>query len=142
MHALSEKFPLLLHETAAAWRNQLDKRLKPLGLSQAKWRILLHLSLAKEPLIQTELAARLGIEGATLVGLLDRLNQTGWITRQNNSNDRRCKAVFLTQKAQEALVHIHATANQLSEEVLKTLDESELSQCFRVLQHIKQQMDL
>ena len=38
----------LLHGTARAWRQKLDERLKPMGLSQAKWRTLLHLSLAPE----------------------------------------------------------------------------------------------
>src|SRR5438034_8630851 len=55
----------LLHGTARAWRQKLDERLKPMGLSQAKWRTLLHLSLAPEPLTQTEIAARLGVEEHT-----------------------------------------------------------------------------
>ena len=41
----TETFGLLLHGTARAWRQKLDQRLKPMGLSQAKWRTLMHLSL-------------------------------------------------------------------------------------------------
>src|SRR5439155_1604740 len=57
-----ETFGPLLHGTARAWRLKLDERLKPMGLSQARWRTLLHLSLAGDALTQTEIAARLGEE--------------------------------------------------------------------------------
>ena len=36
----SETFGQLLHGTARAWRQKLDQRLKPMGLSQAKWRTM------------------------------------------------------------------------------------------------------
>jgi hypothetical protein len=51
----------LLHGTARAWRQKLDQRLKPMGLSQAKWRTLMHLSLSEDALTQAEIAARLGV---------------------------------------------------------------------------------
>ena len=65
----------LLHGTARAWRLKLDERLKPMGLSQAKWRTLLHLSVAPNALTQTEIAARLGVEEPTVVTLLHRLER-------------------------------------------------------------------
>ena len=73
----SESFGLLLGGAARAWRLKLDQRLKPIGLSQAKWRTLLHLSSAKGALTQSEVAARLGIEEPTLVNLLHRLERAG-----------------------------------------------------------------
>ena len=55
-----ETFGQLLHGAARAWRQKLDERLRPMGLSQAKWRTLLHLSLAQNALTQAEIAERLG----------------------------------------------------------------------------------
>jgi len=63
----SETFGQLLHGTARAWRQKLDQRLKPMGLSQAKWRTLMHLSLAGDALTQAEIAARLGVERPSVV---------------------------------------------------------------------------
>jgi len=62
-----ETFGPLLGGTARAWRMKLDQRLKPMGLSQAKWRTLLHLSRAPEPLTQSQIAEHIGIEEPTLV---------------------------------------------------------------------------
>ena len=58
----TEVFGQLLHGTARAWRQKLDERLKPMGLSQAKWRTLMHLSIAGDALTQAEIAVRLGVQ--------------------------------------------------------------------------------
>ncbi len=57
----------LLHETARVWRHKLDQRLRPLGLSQAKWRTIAH--LARGQMTQRDLAERLSIEEPTLARL-------------------------------------------------------------------------
>src|SRR5207249_1255318 len=80
-----ETFGPLLHGTARAWRLKLDERLKPMGLSQAKWRTLLHLSLAGDSLTQAEIAERLGIEEPSLVTLLHRLEYEDWIIRKTSA---------------------------------------------------------
>src|SRR5574337_520631 len=96
----TEIFGQLVHGTARAWRLQLDERLKPMGLSQAKWRTLLHLSRNPGRLTQSEIASRLGIEEPTLVTLLHRLERDGWVKRRPSANDRRCKIVDLTWRAE------------------------------------------
>ena len=35
---------MTLGRTARMWRNKLDERLSPLGLTQARWLVLMHLS--------------------------------------------------------------------------------------------------
>src|SRR5437660_7744294 len=98
----------LLHGTARAWRLKLDERLKPMGLSQAKWRTLLHLSVASGALTQTEIAARLGIEEPSLVTLLHRLEDDGWVTRKSAAHDRRCKLVHLGRRAHGVIALINS----------------------------------
>src|SRR5207302_9796929 len=106
----AESLGHLLHGTARAWRQKLDERLKPMGLSQAKWRTLMHLSIAEEALTQAEIAARLGVEEPTVVNLLHRLEEESWITRRSSPHDRRCKMVLLGQGAQRVIAAINATA--------------------------------
>ncbi len=67
-----------MNMASKVWRQALDARLKPLGLTQAQWLCLLELRRAESPLTQNDIAGRLGIEAATLVRLLDRLEQRGW----------------------------------------------------------------
>jgi MarR family transcriptional regulator for hemolysin len=131
-----ETFGPLLHGTARAWRVKLDERLKPMGLSQAKWRTLLHLSLAADALTQAEIAARLGVEEPTVVTLLHRLEKEGWITRRGSPHDRRCKMVLLGRRAQDVISKISAEAEKLRHELLENVSAADLRTCMRVLTQV------
>ena len=132
-----EAFGPLLGGTARAWRLKLDKRLKPMGLSQAKWRTLLHLSLADQPLTQAEMAARLGIEEPSLVTLLHRLENERWVERRTSPGDRRCKTVHLCPRAERIIARISDTAAALRRELLADIAPAELQSCMRVLGQIQ-----
>lgn len=136
-----EKFGQLLHGTARAWRQNLDERLKPMGLSQAKWRTLMHLSLADEPLTQAEIAARLGVEEPTVVTLLHRLEKESWITRKNSARDRRCKMVLLGRRAQRVITHINRAADNLRHELLAGIPDADLQTCIGVLTSIRKRAE-
>jgi len=136
-----ETFGQLLHGTARAWRQKLDERLKPMGLSQAKWRTLMHLSLAEDALTQAEIAERLGVEEPTVVNLLHRLEQDSWITRRNSPHDRRCKMVLLGRRAQRVIAEINATAAQLRHELLAGVASGDLETCIEVLGRIRQRAE-
>jgi MarR family transcriptional regulator, transcriptional regulator for hemolysin len=133
----NETFGQLLHGTARAWRQKLDQRLKPMGLSQAKWRTLMHLSIAPDALTQAEIATRLGVEEPTVVPLLHRLEREAWITRTNSPRDRRCKMVLLGRRAQRVIVQITATADKLRHELLAEITQSDLKTCMRVLTRVR-----
>jgi MarR family transcriptional regulator for hemolysin len=137
----AENLGHLLHGTARAWRQKLDQRLKPMGLSLAKWRTLMHLSIAREALTQAEIAARLGVEEPTVVTLLHRLEREAWITRKNSPHDRRCKMVLLGRRAQRVITQINATAQKLRHELLAGIAESDLQTCMRVLARIQERAE-
>src|SRR2546430_915123 len=118
-----EQIGLLLNNTWLAWRAKLDGRLRPLGLSQGKWRTLVHLSKGGDQLSQSELAARMGIEEPTLVGLLRRLENDGWIKRRDAAHDRRCKNVCLARKSSPVLHEIFDAARQLRHELIENISE-------------------
>src|SRR3954453_22331545 len=129
----TETFGQLLHGTARAWRQKLDERLRPMGLSQAKWRTLMHLSLAEDALTQAEIAARLGVEEPTVVTLLHRLERENWITRSNSVLDLRFKMVLLARRAQRVITEINSSANTLRHELLADIPNSDLQICMKIL---------
>jgi MarR family transcriptional regulator for hemolysin len=137
----TEIFGQLLHGTARAWRQKLDARLKPMGLSQAKWRTLMHLSIAEGALTQAEIAARLGVEEPTVVNLLHRLEKESWITRNSSPHDRRCKMVLLGRRAQRVIAEINATAAKLRHELLADIGSGDLETCMRVLGRIRERAE-
>jgi MarR family transcriptional regulator for hemolysin len=136
-----ETFGALLGETSRAWRNRLDQRLRPLGLSQAKWQVLLHLNRAKDDLTQKALSTRLGIEGPSLVRLLDRMEADGWVKRRVAPADRRAKTIHSTAKAADTIREIKRVAAKLRDELLSGISAQELDAASVVLQRIKQRAE-
>ena len=136
-----ETFGPLLHGTARAWRLKLDQRLRPMGLSQAKWRTLLLLSLTPDPLTQAEIASHLGIEEPTLVALLHRLEEEGWVSRRNSPRDRRCKTVHLQRRAYRIIGRINATALELRHDLIRDVSLRDLQTCMRVLNHVRERAE-
>src|SRR5260370_34203156 len=97
MNDLEERFSGALHNASRAWRQALDRRLKYLGVSQASWMTIAVAAKARAPLSQSELADRLGVEGATMVAMVDRLVKAGLDVREPSTTDRRVNRVVLTQ---------------------------------------------
>ena len=112
-----------------------------MGLSQAKWRTLMHLSVASGPLTQAEIAARLGIEEPTLVTLLHRLENENWVARRSAEHDRRCKTVHLKPRAQRVIERITSAAFKLRHELLDDISPADLKTCIKVLDRIRQKAE-
>src|ERR1700688_1866370 len=99
MTDVEERFTGALHNTSRAWRQALDRRLKYLGVSQASWMTIAVAAKAPAPLSQSELADRLGVEGATMVAMVDRLVKAGFVVREPSTTDRRTNPVVLPPAA-------------------------------------------
>jgi MarR family transcriptional regulator for hemolysin len=127
----------LVWEIPRLWRLAMDRRLKPLGLSDAKWRTVLHLSRGPRQMSQAELASRLNIEAPTMARLLDRLAADGWIERRAAVNDRRVKTVHLLPKASGVIKQIDRTMNATRDEILGELSKTELRACIATLQKVR-----
>ena len=141
MHVDTQKIGLVLVETARAWRTKLDQRLRPLGLSQGKWTTLVHLAWGGDKLTQRDLASRIGIEEATLAGVLDRLQADGWIERKTSAHDRRCKTVHLRPRSKKVLSTIFETAQALRQELIADIPQKDLETCMEVLTRIREKAD-
>ncbi len=104
----------------------MDMRMRPLGMSQATWRTLFFLDRHGEGLTQRALAEYMGIEGPTLVRLLDNLERSGLVERRPSPTDRRANTLHLTAKARPVLKTIHRIAEELRAEFFDGIDESAL----------------
>jgi MarR family transcriptional regulator for hemolysin len=126
------RFGMQLAHMSRGWRAELDRRLAGLGLSQARWLVLLHLARFGEPPTQRELAQSVGVEGPTLARLLDSLEAQGLVKRQAVIEDRRAKKIMLCPPARPLIEQIETIANALRAELFMGVDEEELSTAMRV----------
>ena len=126
------RFGMQLAQMSRGWRAELDRRLAGLGLSQARWLVLLHLARFEEPPTQRELAQSVGVEGPTLARLLDSLENQGLVQRHAVVEDRRAKKIVLCDSARPLIQQIEAIATALRVELFAGIDEEDLRICMRV----------
>lgn len=125
-------FGMQLAQLSRAWRAELDRRLAGLGLSQARWLVLLHLALMDEMPTQRELAKTVGVEGPTLARLLDGLEAQGLVQRQAVPEDRRAKKVLLSPQARPLIAQIESIAQGLRTELFAGISEEEQRLCQQI----------
>lgn len=135
-----EIFVESLHQTSHGWGIALDRRLRPLGFSRSKWMILLHLS-REDGMIHRTLAERLGIESATLVRLIDKMETEGILARRASETDRRVKHLHLTPSGIETAKRVKAQAIELRKKLLSEIDPNELAVAIAVLSNIRTKLE-
>ena len=132
MHPLSttiDRSTLLYHLgiMTRRWRQALDSEFQAVGLTDATWRPLLHLHILGDGVRQKDLAASVGIEGPSLVRLIDTLVNKGLIRRAEDGSDRRAKQLCLTPEGQLIVVRIREIVTTLENELLSPFSDSDIA---------------
>ena len=133
---LSDRLGEMVGEVARLWRVEMNRRLQPHGLSVGQWLALRALARKGDGTVQKELAEAIGIEGSTLVGLLDRLARAGLVERREAAHDRRFKSLHLSAEACRRMPELEAIHRQLRRDFFAGISELEMEQCARVFERI------
>jgi MarR family transcriptional regulator for hemolysin len=138
---VEERFADALHGTARAWRQAVDRRLRRLGMSQASWMTVAVAAKAAQPLSQTEIAERLGVEGATLVAMIDRLVKAGLVVREASIEDRRVKRIRLTEAGARLYEVVKSEAATVRRELLAGIDAADIARATFLLERLRQRLE-
>lgn len=141
MASTEERFSMALHNTTRIWRQALDRRLKDLGVSQAGWLAIANIAKSRSALSQVELATRLGVEGPTVVSLVDRLVKAELVERLPSETDRRIKHVVLTEAGQAIYAKVKAVADAYRKEMLAGIDRDRLLAVVEVLEDLQARVE-
>jgi DNA-binding MarR family transcriptional regulator len=89
---------------------------------------------------QIELAKELGIDKASMVGLIDRLEAAGWIVRKRSSEDRRRHGLTVTAAGQAMYKALKREMLEHERKFVQLYSPRELRQLIELLQrlHIRQ----
>jgi MarR family transcriptional regulator, transcriptional regulator for hemolysin len=138
---LDERFADALHATARSWRHAVDRRLKASGVTQASWMAIAVAAKARTPLSQSQLAERLGVEGATMVAMMDRLVKAGLLERQPSENDRRVNRVIVTEAGARLANAVRADAAAVRKQLLAQIDPKKLAAATELLETLRGVID-
>lgn len=126
----------LIGDVSRMIRTVYDRRVEPLGLTRAQWRVMTRLNRL-ESCTQTELAIELEIEKPTLGKLIERLEAKGWVERRADANDARTKRLFLTSAARPLLEEMSQRADEVIEGVFAGIGQEDSARLRETLTRIK-----
>jgi len=129
---LEAAFSASLYPLTRSWRRGADRVAQPFGLSSALAWPLLIIGRSGGGIRQTAVADQLGIEGPSLVRLLDQLCDTDFVVRRADGSDRRAKALHLTEKGADLAHQLEGALADFRHEVLREVSDEDLQSCMRV----------
>lgn len=142
---------MMLHydfdESIGAWltlathtyHRAVSDELAPHGITYRQSMVLGWLALEGD-LSQTELAAKMMVEPPTLVGILDRMERDGWITRHNCPGDRRKKIIRANPAAEPVWQKIVECALRVRQRAIEGFSERELAALKTLLRRVQQNL--
>jgi MarR family transcriptional regulator for hemolysin len=138
---LHTRFSSALHTTARAWRLAIDARLKDLGISQAGWMTIAMVAKSDTDLSQKQLADLLGVEGPTIVAMVDRLVGAGLVRRAPSPLDRRVKLILLTEAGSALSDQVRERADVFRAGLLSGLDPQALEAATTLLETLQARIE-
>jgi len=135
-------FGFRLARLARRWRREIDDGLKPYGLTEATWLPLLHLSHMGNEARQKDLAISLGIEGPSLVRLLDALETSGLVERFDHETDRRAKVVRLTPRGLDLLDGVNGVTTAIRNRLMVGVLDDEVAAMLRTFDRIERTFEI
>jgi MarR family transcriptional regulator for hemolysin len=139
--ATGRDFGFRVARIARRLRQAVDSEIGAYGLTEATWRPLAYVGRLGQGVRQRELAAALGIEGPSLVRLLDSLEHRGLIERREQPGDRRVRGIYLTPSGQELQRRVLRISNAIQRRLLAAVAPDDLAACERVLGIIERALE-
>lgn len=129
-------------QASRKWRKLAQLALAAHGISQARASALVWVYRLGGGTRQVALASYIGIEGTSLVRLLDELSTAGLLVRKDDPSDRRAKTIWLTAKGEHLAAQIEVVLGTLQDRVLEAIDPADVDATLRIFQAIDRSADL
>jgi DNA-binding MarR family transcriptional regulator len=125
--SLQEEAVLSIARTAAVLDHQVSQALKAHALTPSQYNVLRILRGAgAEGLCRNEVGSRLVTQVPDVTRLLDRMEDTGLISRQRGSEDRRYVTTRITRKGLELVNKLDKPVRELHQTLLGHVSEKTL----------------
>jgi MarR family transcriptional regulator, transcriptional regulator for hemolysin len=130
----------IVNRTARAFVKSLDLELREkVGVTVGQWKVIVML-VKQNGLTQKEIADKLGLEGPTLIPIIDKMEKEGLVIRRVDSSDRRNNLIYRTEKADALWDRMVECATKVRQVSIKDISEKDISIMRNVLDKIWQNL--
>lgn len=134
-------FAQTLLRLARIYRREVNRALAAHGISDAKAMPVLHIARAGGGMRQGVLAEEVGVEGPSMVRILDQLCQTGLVERRDDPTDKRAKTLHLTAEGQALAKDVEDAVQVVRAQMLAGVSDADLSAALRTFAAFEAALD-
>jgi MarR family transcriptional regulator for hemolysin len=110
----------LIHDVSRLRRTAFDQRMTKMDITRSQWWVLSGISRHDDQgITQTELATVLDLGKVALGGLIDRLEERGFVERRADKADRRVNRIHLTRKGTAILDTMATVGIEMNARIMK-----------------------
>jgi DNA-binding MarR family transcriptional regulator len=129
----------LLAQLCQLYRSSSDACMDRIAMHRAQAMLLCRLFL-HDGMTQSEIADQLAVQGATVTNMLQRMEETGLVTRRRDVDDNRLVRVYLTEAGREKERSIHEQFMNLQDAIFEGISEKDRMLMRRLLKRMLENM--
>jgi DNA-binding MarR family transcriptional regulator len=131
---------LSIYYTAVRLRKQAAEFLRPFGLTDVQFNLLMILQHQSGPnggLSQTQISSMMLVNRADISSLIDRMEKAGFVARTAAPADRRCNIIRLTDRARQVLAQIEPLYAKEVKRIMAGLSSREQTKMEEALEKVR-----
>lgn len=139
VQAMKEQMPVgfLINQINHVYEKDFNNRLRRLGVTSSQCAVLDYLfNSRKEEVNQKDIEKALCLKNPTVTGLLKRLDEKGFILVVPSNKDRRCKNVYLTEKAYDIQRRMEADRKKIDRSLTLGMTRKEKESLIKLLEKV------
>lgn len=119
------------------YEKEFNNRLRTLGITSSQCEVLDYLfSSGKEEVTQRDIKKALNLRNPTVTGILKRLDERGFILIIPSNKDRRCKNIYLTEKAYDIRKRMETDRKKIDKMLTLGMNKKEKAALKRMLERV------
>lgn len=125
---------MVIKKLDKVFKQNFDQELERVGLTFSQMRVLRFLEdNPNTKITQKDISKELDIQHSTTIGLLKRMQEKGLVTVVVDEDNRRCRNIFLTSKAEEISCEMERGRTIMENRVVASFTEEEKEIFYRLL---------
>ena len=119
------------------YEKEFNNRLRSLGITSSQCEVLdFLLRSGQEEVNQRDIEKALNLGNPTVTGLLKRLDEKGYIMVLPSERDKRCKNIYLTEKAYDIQRKMEANRKKIDKKFTLGMNKKEKAALERMLEKV------
>ena len=116
-----EHYGILIKKLDKVFKQNFNQELERVGLTFSQMRVLRF----KMKITQKDISNELDIQHSTTIGLLKRMQEKGLVRVVVDEDNRRCRNIFLTKKAEDIRYEMERGREIMESRVVKSFTDEE-----------------